>query len=165
MHALVAGGSRLIDSSLATEATLIVASTLTELGDESHGVISIGPFGCMPCRIAEAILGGRLAEEKANFSQHNGEFWAAEGVHLPLPFLAIETDGNAFPQVVEARLESFVLSVRRLKAELAALRTGGGRQDGEKRERTVCLSAPPRLQPAAAEAAVTSRQACQRRGK
>ena len=165
MRALVAGGSRLIDSSLATEATLIVAITLTELGDETHGVISIGPFGCMPCRIAEAILGGRLAEEKANFSRHNGEFWAAEGARLPLPFLAIETDGNAFPQVVEARLESFVLGVRRLQAELAALRAGGSRQDGEKRERTVCLSAPPRLQPAAAEAAVTSRQACQRRGK
>jgi predicted nucleotide-binding protein (sugar kinase/HSP70/actin superfamily) len=165
MHALVAGGSRLIDSSLVTEATLTIAGTLTELGDETHGVISIGPFGCMPCRIAEAILGGRLAEEKANFSPHNGEFWAAEAGRLPLPFLAIETDGNAFPQVVEARLESFVLGVRRLKAELAVLRTGGGRQDGEKRGRTVCLAAPPRLQPAAAEAAVTSGHACQRRGK
>jgi predicted CoA-substrate-specific enzyme activase len=165
MHALVSGSSQLIDPSLVTEATLTVASTLVELGDETHGVISIGPFGCMPNRIAEAILGGRLAAEKANFSPHNGEFWRAEGAHLPLPFLAIETDGNAFPQVVEARLESFVLGVRRLQADLATLRAGGGRQDGEKKGRTVCLAAPSSLQPAVAEAAVTARHACQRGGK
>jgi predicted CoA-substrate-specific enzyme activase len=165
MHALVSGCSGLIDPSLVTEATLTVASTLTDLGDETHGVISIGPFGCMPNRIAEAILGGRLAAEKANFSQHNGEFWAAEGARLPLPFLAIETDGNAFPQVVEARLESFVLGVRRLQEGLAALRAGGGRQDGERKGREVCISSPPRLQPAAAEVAATSGHACQRRRK
>ncbi|HXV19401.1 MAG TPA: acyl-CoA dehydratase activase [Desulfuromonadales bacterium] len=165
MHALVPGSSRLIDPSLVTEATLTVASTLVELGDVTHGVISIGPFGCMPNRIAEAILGGRLAAEKPNFSPHNGEFWGAEGANLPLPFLAIETDGNAFPQVVEARLESFVLGVRRLKAELAALRSGDNRQDGEKKGRTACFAAPPRLQPAAAEAAATSLHACRRREK
>lgn len=165
MHALVAGGSRLIDLSLVTEATLIVASTLTDLGDETQGVISIGPFGCMPCRIAEAILGGRLADEKPAFSQHNGEFWATEGARLPLPFLAIETDGNAFPQVVEARLESFVLGVRRLKEELTALGNGGGRKDGQREGREVGLSAQPRLQPVAAELPVTSAHACQRSGK
>ena len=97
---------------------LTVSSVLTEVGDDTHGVISIGPFGCMPCRIAESVLNHRLLDEKENFSRHNGTFWEEHKRELPLPFLAIESDGNAFPQVVEARLESLVLSAQRLKSEL-----------------------------------------------
>jgi hypothetical protein len=35
-----------------------------------------------------------------------------------LPFLAIETDGNAFPQIIEARLEAFSLQAKRLHEEM-----------------------------------------------
>jgi hypothetical protein len=35
-----------------------------------------------------------------------------------LPFLAIETDGNAFPQIIEARLEAFALQARRLHEKM-----------------------------------------------
>ena len=31
-----------------------------------------------------------------------------------LPFLAIESDGNPFPQVIEARLETFIIQSFRL---------------------------------------------------
>jgi len=31
-----------------------------------------------------------------------------------LPFLAVESDGNPFPQVIEARLETFMLQAYRL---------------------------------------------------
>lgn len=160
IHAYVSGSSGLIDPSFVTEATLTIASTLTELGDETHGVISIGPFGCMPNRIAEAILGGRLAEEKPAFSRHNSEFWATAGAHLPLPFLAIESDGNAFPQVVEARLESFVLGVRRLKEDLDALRAGGGQPGGKKDPNVFRTSVSPCLNPVA-----ISPHTCQTSGK
>jgi len=111
-------GAALIDPDLAGETILTVSSVLTEVGDDTHGVISIGPFGCMPCRIAESVLNHRLLDEKENFSRHNGAFWEENKRELPLPFLAIESDGNAFPQVVEARLESLVLSAQRLKSEL-----------------------------------------------
>lgn len=111
-------GASMIDPALSGETILTVSSVLTEVGDDTHGVISIGPFGCMPCRIAESVLNHRLIDEKENFSRHDGAFWAENKKELPLPFLAIETDGNAFPQVVEARLESLVLSAQRLKAEL-----------------------------------------------
>ncbi len=111
-------GAALIDPALSGETILTVSSSLTEVGDDTHGVISIGPFGCMPCRIAESILNHRLIDEKENFSRHSGAFWAEQKNELPLPFLAIETDGNSFPQVVEARLESLVLSAQRLKSEL-----------------------------------------------
>lgn len=111
-------GAALINPALSGETILTVSSVLTEVGDDTHGVISIGPFGCMPCRIAESILNHRLIDEKENFSRHCGPFWAEHKKELPLPFLAIESDGNAFPQVVEARLESLVLSAQRLKSEL-----------------------------------------------
>ncbi len=118
MKHLMSRGAGVIDPQLSGEAILTVSSALTEIGDETHGVISIGPFGCMPCRIAESVVGYRLTEEKENFSRHNGEFWNHNKKDLPLPFLAIESDGNPFPQVVETRLESLLLSANRLKEGL-----------------------------------------------
>lgn len=46
-----------------------------------------------------------------------GDKKLVEGVmqhHPSLPFLAVETDGNPFPQVIEARLEVFCLQVKRV---------------------------------------------------
>lgn len=118
VHHLVSRGATLLNPKLTGEAILTMSSALTDMGDAAHGVISIGPFGCMPCRIAESILAYRLTDEKENFSRHNGAFWAANKERLPLPFLAIESDGNPFPQLVETRLESLVLSANRLKQSL-----------------------------------------------
>ncbi|UCF31883.1 MAG: CoA activase [bacterium] len=113
-------GKRLIDPRLTGEAILTVSSTLAEIGDEAHGVISMGPFGCMPCRIAESIIGHRLVEDKPHFSRNRGDFWTVNRNRLPLPFLALETDGNAPSQLTETRLESFILSAHRLKRELSS---------------------------------------------
>jgi len=118
VHHLISRGASLLNPRLTGEAILTMSSALTDMGDEAHGVISIGPFGCMPCRIAESILAYRLTDEKENFSKRNGKFWAANKDKLPLPFLAIESDGNPFPQLVETRLESLVLSANRLKERL-----------------------------------------------
>jgi hypothetical protein len=73
----------------------------------------------MPCRIAEAILTCRMEAEKPRFSLHNPSFWSAEGKELSLPFLAIESDGNPFSQLVEERLESFIMAAHRLRESLA----------------------------------------------
>jgi len=115
---LVSRGKSLLNPQLTGEAILTISSALTEVGDTAHGVISIGPFGCMPCRIAESILTYRLVDEKENFSVDKGNFWTAAKNSLPLPFLAIESDGNPFPQLVETRLESLLLSANRLKESL-----------------------------------------------
>jgi hypothetical protein len=109
---VVRAGSRLVNPALATEASLTVGSTLLELGEKAHGVISIGPFGCMPCRIAEAVLNGRLESEMSIVSKHMSSPGKSS---LPLPFLTIETDGNAFPQLLDARLEIFLLAAQRLR--------------------------------------------------
>jgi predicted CoA-substrate-specific enzyme activase len=118
MDHLMAKGAALLNPELTGEAILTISSALTEIGDETHGVISIGPFGCMPCRIAESILSYRLEEEKANFSRSRGNFWARNKDQLQLPFLAIESDGTPFSQLVKTRLESLILSANRLKDDL-----------------------------------------------
>ena len=118
MEHLMKRGASLVSPELSGEAILTVSSALSEVGDDTHGVISIGPFGCMPCRIAESIVNYRMTDEKENFSKHNGEFWGRNKNNLPLPFLAIESDGNPFPQLVETRLESLVLSAGRLREEM-----------------------------------------------
>ena len=71
----------------------------------------------MPSRVAESILKEELTTtEVRELAAHNG--------HAPhpsllagdrkLPFLAIETDGSAFPQIIEARLEAFCLQAQRV---------------------------------------------------
>ncbi|MDD2338280.1 MAG: acyl-CoA dehydratase activase-related protein, partial [Geobacteraceae bacterium] len=118
MDHLMSKGAALLNPELTGEAILTISSAITEIGDETHGVISIGPFGCMPCRIAESILSYRLEEEKAHFSRSRGSFWARNKELLHLPFLAIESDGTPFSQLVKTRLESLILSANRLKEDL-----------------------------------------------
>jgi hypothetical protein len=43
------------------------------------------------------------------------------------PFLAIETDGSPFPQLVEANLEAFVVQARRVDEKMKKL--GQGRRE------------------------------------
>jgi predicted nucleotide-binding protein (sugar kinase/HSP70/actin superfamily) len=85
-----------IDPSLTGEAILTVGAGLAEVPDPYCGLIAIGPFGCMPNRVAEAILARRMGT---------------------LPFLAVESDGNPFPQVITAKLEVFLMQAMRLFAQ------------------------------------------------
>ncbi|MDF1536735.1 MAG: acyl-CoA dehydratase activase [bacterium] len=125
---LLSRARTLINPRLTGEAILTVSGALREVGDETHGVISIGPFGCMPSRIAESILTHRRYEEKYRFSERDGPFWYQNREEIPLPFLALETDGSPFPQLTEARLESFLMSAEELKLELSERRAGSSGQ-------------------------------------
>ena len=110
-------GGRFISPRLGGEAILTVGAALHEILEPSCGVISIGPFGCMPSRVAEAVLSEAFTTTvKRELADARGHL-----DHLPimstdrkLPFLAIETDANTFPQVIEARLEAFCLQARRI---------------------------------------------------
>ncbi|MFA4886434.1 MAG: acyl-CoA dehydratase activase, partial [Desulfotomaculaceae bacterium] len=48
--------SDLISPKLTVETILTAGAAITEVVEEVAGVISIGPFGCMPSRIAEAVV-------------------------------------------------------------------------------------------------------------
>lgn len=119
VDAIVNSGSKYISPALQGETILTVGSAFHEILNPACGVISLGPFGCMPNRVAEAILKEKFGTREKR-AQLKGQPLAA----LPLdgdrkfPFLAIETDGNPFPQIIEARLESFCLQAERLHQEM-----------------------------------------------
>lgn len=108
-------GRRYMDERLTGESILVVGSFFLEILDRLSGVISLGPFACMPTRIIEAIL-SREATSEAKSGRRGRPGQLPPGTKLP--FLSIETDGNPFPQVVEARLEAFCLQVERVHRAL-----------------------------------------------
>ncbi|MBU3932444.1 MAG: hypothetical protein KKF01_08395, partial [Proteobacteria bacterium] len=97
------------------EAILTVGGALSEVVTRSCGVIAIGPFGCMPNRIAEAILGEIMTAEKKLAADPTNKALQAVLTEIDdLPFLAIESDGSPFPQLITAKLETFLLRAERL---------------------------------------------------
>ena len=105
-----------ISPELTGEGILTIGSSIHELIDEVDGVIIIGPFGCMPHRVAESILKESLEEQKLKLAEEKNDQFSQEILEKfsSLPFLAIEVDGSVFTQVIEARIESFCLQVERL---------------------------------------------------
>jgi predicted nucleotide-binding protein (sugar kinase/HSP70/actin superfamily) len=104
-----------ISRNLPGEAVLTVGGSLTEVVSQSCGVIAIGPFGCMPNRLSEAILNETMtSEEKMATEPTNSRLKAVLTDVDQLPFLAIESDGSPFPQLIDAKLETFCLRAERL---------------------------------------------------
>ncbi len=98
---IIKAGRNYIPETLLGEAILTIGTIFHEVFRYVHGAISLGPFSCMPSRIVEAILSQECDPEKN------------KSIKRLVPFLSIETDGNPYPQVVEARIESFCLQVDR----------------------------------------------------
>jgi predicted CoA-substrate-specific enzyme activase len=98
---IIKEGGHYIPETLLGEAILTIGSIFHEVKKNVHGAISLGPFSCMPSRIVEAILSQECDPVKN------------KSIKKIVPFLPIETDGNPYPQVVEARIESFCLQVER----------------------------------------------------
>jgi predicted nucleotide-binding protein (sugar kinase/HSP70/actin superfamily) len=110
-----------LSANLYGEAVLTVGSALEEIVTPACGVISIGPFGCMPNRLSESILSeamnrqGKIAAEPKNHRLLS----ILEGIE-DLPFLAVESDGSPFPQLIQANLETFCLRAGRLHERIMA---------------------------------------------
>ena len=112
---LIASARDLISPQLTGEAILTIGSAISEVPRHYCGVIAIGPFGCMPNRLSEAILSkamGRGWQLPLRRSQGIGR-QVLENIS-ELPFLAIESDGNPFPQVITAKMEVFLSQAARL---------------------------------------------------
>ncbi len=106
--------SDMINPQLTGEAILTLSCALNDVIDRVDGIISIGPFGCMPSRIAESMIKQTIDTEKTTVS-HDPELTAKVlQKHPHLPFISIESDGSPFPPVIEAGLESFVLQAKRI---------------------------------------------------
>jgi predicted CoA-substrate-specific enzyme activase len=105
----------LIGKEVTGEAELISGLVLRDALNHYAGVISVGPFGCMQTRFAEAIT-----EPVANAAAKK-EAWLRvgrepdfDGNGERIPFLTIESDGNPFPQLLEARFENFCIQAGRV---------------------------------------------------
>ena len=115
IQSIIDNASPHISPNLAGEAILTVGSSLTEIVSHTCGVIAIGPFGCMPNRLAEAILNDAMNRKgKLATDPGNQRLRSALAQIDDLPFLAIESDGSPFPQVIDAKLEAFCLQIQRL---------------------------------------------------
>ncbi|MGD2099490.1 MAG: acyl-CoA dehydratase activase [Desulfobacterales bacterium] len=111
----IQNASPYISRNLPGEAILTIGGSMTEVVSQSCGVIAIGPFGCMPNRLSEAILNETMtSEEKLALEPTNRKLRAVLTDIEQLPFLAIESDGSPFPQLIDAKLETFCLRAERL---------------------------------------------------
>lgn len=112
-----------ISPHLGGEAILTVGSAIHEVAALSCGVIAIGPFGCMPNRLAESILNEAMkGDHKIASTDTDTNIQNILGNDHDLPFLAIESDGSPFPQLINAKLEAFCLRAERLHVRMMAER-------------------------------------------
>jgi predicted nucleotide-binding protein (sugar kinase/HSP70/actin superfamily) len=103
------------------EAILTVGSAMSEVVSTACGVIAIGPFGCMPNRVAESILSEVMtASDKLKVAPGDPRLRHILDGLGDLPFLAIESDGSPFPQIINAKLEAFCLRAELLQARMQA---------------------------------------------
>ncbi len=115
MRRIINTASPYISPYLCGEAILTVGTALKEVVSETCGTIAIGPFGCMPNRLSEAILTEVMKrEDKLRSSGKNRRLRSILSTVDDLPFLAIESDGLPFPQQTHAKLEAFCLRAARL---------------------------------------------------
>jgi len=119
---IIEAGARYISPYFNLESILTVGSAFHDILHPSCGIISIGPFGCMPSRVAEAVLNEKFttSEKKTMFNGDGARWQPILEKERKLPFIAIETDGNPFPQLIEARMEAFCLQAERLNEMMLA---------------------------------------------
>jgi predicted nucleotide-binding protein (sugar kinase/HSP70/actin superfamily) len=132
VEAIVNNAIPYISPNLTGEAILTVGSSLAEIASHACGVIAIGPFGCMPNRLSEAILNQvMVSKEKLATDPTNESLRAVLSEMEHLPFLAVESDGSPFPQLITAKLEAFCLQAERLNDRMRSVRKKHRLKDAE----------------------------------
>jgi predicted nucleotide-binding protein (sugar kinase/HSP70/actin superfamily) len=99
------------------EPGLTLGIALNDSFEKYCGIINFGPFGCMPTRFAEAICVPEMKVKYKNIAKkkNNPKYVANHNLdnEMDIPFLTIESDGNPFSQLIEARLETFIMQANR----------------------------------------------------
>jgi predicted nucleotide-binding protein (sugar kinase/HSP70/actin superfamily) len=119
VRSIIKAAAPYISPNLSGEAVLTVGSSISEIATHTCGVIAIGPFGCMPNRLSEAIL-SEIMNREGKLSAHNGNGRLRSVLSDTdnLPFLAIESDGSPYPQLITAKLDAFCMQARRLNSAM-----------------------------------------------
>ncbi len=123
IDAIIDTASAYISPHLIGEAVLTVGSVMREVAAETCGAIAIGPFGCMPNRISEAILMESMRRgESSKDSPYSERPPSVLSEWNDLPFLAIESDGAPLSQQTHAKLDALCLRAGRLHQRMRSQR-------------------------------------------
>jgi predicted nucleotide-binding protein (sugar kinase/HSP70/actin superfamily) len=115
IKSIIECGKNFFDVRFTGEAILVAGGFFKNILHTIHGAINIGPFGCMPTRITEAVVTPCLSKQfMSEVTEH--KHLAAD--ISTLPFLSLETDGSPFSQLQETKIEAFCLQVERVYQKL-----------------------------------------------
>jgi len=118
MESIIDHSTNLVPKTLKGEPGITIGITMRDVFSKFAGAVNIGPFSCMPVRFTEAVAFNNL-DMKGKMAAHKEAGTAAVGTvafgpEERIPFLTIEADGNPYPQLLEARFESFCLQAERV---------------------------------------------------
>jgi predicted CoA-substrate-specific enzyme activase len=103
------------------EQVLVSGMTYRDAFTRYCGVVNVGPFGCIQTRLADAVT-VPTANVRGKRESYAGAGAACPALGLAddqrIPFLTVESDGNPYPQLLEARFESFCLQAARVAKEM-----------------------------------------------
>lgn len=108
VNKIISNVKDLISPALTGEAILTIGSAITEIVDEVSGVISIGPFGCMPGRIAEAVISEKMNTKKLLISPNKQLIEKVMKKHPALPFYRLKRMEMYFHKSLRQNLRLFV---------------------------------------------------------
>ncbi len=119
---IVRDASHFISPHILSESVLSIGLALHEILEETCGTINLGPFGCMPTRVTQAILESHMnVRSKKRISNNNHSAVSTDGL-THLPFLSIEVDGRSMSDIDQARLNTFCLQARRVHEHMKTAR-------------------------------------------
>ena len=129
VESLLKRSSHILPLEYKGEPGITLGVALHETIDKYCGVINLGPFGCMPTRFTESLAAMEMKVENKIFAERliNKNYKLPEVFNgkMNIPFLTIETDGNVYPQVIEARLETFILQAERVAGLIKEAKLNG----------------------------------------
>jgi len=106
----VAVAERFISLKLQGEAILTVGTSLKEVFDRFAGIVILGPFGCMPTRIASSILTYAMkGEERIKLSPRDRKIKALVEEFPECPMIVYEADGSNLSPIFQSQLDVFSL--------------------------------------------------------
>ncbi len=134
VEALLNHSKHIIPLEVKGEPGLTLGTTFNDLLEEYCGVINLGPFGCMPTRFSEAVAMPNIKlEDLEKARQINNKNYKLPEIFngkMNIPFLTIESDGNVYPQVIEARMEAFALQAERIGNLMLEMRNNKKHKNG-----------------------------------
>jgi predicted nucleotide-binding protein (sugar kinase/HSP70/actin superfamily) len=124
----IAHSTHVLPRQLKGEPGMMIGLAMHESLIKFAGIINIGPFGCMPVRYTESVLAPSMTVRgKKEGMKEAGA--AAANIDLSgfddeesLPMLTIESDGSPYPQLIDARIETFILQAKRIGEKIIAER-------------------------------------------